>query len=350
MVKKFSSKQEQNRERIYNFYLENKVKGKHDTFLHFQAEGIAKSTIYDIIKRAQEGTPVKRIVGSGRIAKKMNKKNIKILVKMIDHNDKVSQRQAARRFECVHSHISKTLKTHTQIRYMKKKKVPKRTQEQQNNAKIKCGELNKKYKDVNWVIDDESYFTLSHSTINGNDSFYSSNISNTPSSVKYRTATKFESKILVWICFSNEGLSQPYFIESGLAINQQIYLKECIQKRLLPFLQKYHSDGNYVFWPDLASSHYANSVTKFLNEKQIQFVQKQENPANVPECRPIEDFWQILKGLVYQKNWQALSLEKLEIRIKNCIKKIDINLVKNLANSVSKRLSDVHEKGVTETQ
>ncbi|KAL4465543.1 hypothetical protein ABPG72_013992 [Tetrahymena utriculariae] len=201
-----------------------------------------------------------------------------------------------------------------------------------------------KYKDVNWVIDDESYFTLSHSTINGNDSFYSSNISNTPSSVKYRTATKFESKILVWICFSNEGLSQPYFIESGLAINQQIYLKECIQKILLPLLQKYHSDGNYVFWPDLASSHYANSVTKFLNEKQIQFVQKQENPANVPECRPIEDFWSILKGLVYQKNWQALSLEKLEIRIKNCIKKIDINLVKNLANSVSKRLSNVHEK------
>ena len=28
-----------------------------------------------------------------------------------------------------------------------------------------------------------------------------------------------------------------------------------------------------------------------MNEKKISFVKREDNPANVAECRPIEDFW-----------------------------------------------------------
>ena len=75
-----------------------------------------------------------------------------------------------------------------------------------------------------------------------------------------------------------------------------VYKNDCIIKRLIPFINKHHSDGNYVFWPDLASSHYARSVTNYLDEKNIRYVTKFDNPACVPELRPIEDFWSILKG------------------------------------------------------
>ena len=44
---------------------------------------------------------------------------------------------------------------------------------------------------------------------------------------------------------------------SGMAINQEVYLNECIEKRLVPFVQEHYKNGKYVFWPDLASSHYA---------------------------------------------------------------------------------------------
>jgi hypothetical protein len=67
-----------------------------------------------------------------------------------------------------------------------------------------------------------------------------------------------------------------------MAINEEVYLNECIIKRLVPFINKYHSDGNYVFWLDLASSHYAYSVTDWLEEQKIPFVPKDMNAANLP--------------------------------------------------------------------
>ena len=76
----------------------------------------------------------------------------------------------------------------------------------------------------------------------------------------------------------------------------------------MPFITKYHSDNNYMFWPDLASSHYAKTVLNYLRAKNVNFVKKDQNPPNVPECRPIENFWGILKGKVYKNNWQAQNL------------------------------------------
>ena len=82
----------------------------------------------------------------------------------------------------------------------------------------------------------------------------------------------------------------PILCQVGLAVNQEIYLNKPIKKRLIPFIDKYHSDGAYVFWSDLTSSHYANTVIKYLNKKKVHFVEKADNPANLPECRPIVNF------------------------------------------------------------
>jgi hypothetical protein len=36
------------------------------------------------------------------------------------------------------------------------------------------------------------------------------------------------------------GMSQIYTRPSGLAVNQEIYLNECIIKRLMPFIEKHY--------------------------------------------------------------------------------------------------------------
>src|SRR5690349_10746949 len=94
---------------------------------------------------------------------------------------------------------------------------------------------------------------------------------------------KFESKLLIWLAISPRGISHLFITPSGLAIDQHIYLNECIKKRLIPFLQEYHSDDNYVFWPDLASLHYAKSVIAHLTEQNATFVEKTDNLPCVPE-------------------------------------------------------------------
>ena len=80
---------------------------------------------------------------------------------------------------------------------------------------------------------------------------------------------------------------------------------DIIKRGLVPFIEKHNSDGKYKFWPDLASSHYAKIVVDYFRAKRISFVQKIENPANVPEARPIEDFWSILKDNVYENGWMS---------------------------------------------
>jgi hypothetical protein len=125
-------------------------------------------------------------------------------------------------------------------------------------------------------------------------------------------------------------------------------LEECIKKRLVPFIEAHHSDGQYLFWPDLASAHYANSVTDYFDEENIHFVAKSDNPPNVPECRPVEDFWSILKGMVYANNWQAKDLTQLRARIKQSLKNVDLELVKAIFKSSRRRVGKVRTQGVIE--
>lgn len=350
MTKQITSEQEARRKRVYDFYNGNRSKGKFFTFQHFKAENIPKSTIYDIIARAENDYGPKRVNGSGRIAEIMTKKRLRDLKRMLDHNSGVSQRQAARKIGCAQSFISQTLKRKILTKYWKKKKIPARTDAQKSNAKTRCGRLYLKFLKSPCVIDDESYFTLSNSNVNSNVGFYSSNVKDTPASVKYWTKTKFEQKLLVYLAFSEQGISKPYFVPSGLAVNQKVYKEECIQKILIPFLKKHHPDNNYLFWPDLASSHYAKTVVQYFIDEKLNFVAKEDSPANVPECRPIEDFWSILKGLVYKGNWKAENLDQLKKRIQYYLKKVDIELIQRLARSVTGRLDNVRRNGVIENQ
>lgn len=335
------------RERIFQFYLENCTLGNKATVEHFLAEGVPRSTIYDIIQRARDNIPPERQSGQGRKAEKMPKARVKRLQAHFDHRDGRSTRQAAEVFDISQTYVRKLLGTRG-IKCRKKKTTPDRTEIQARAAKTKCRNLYEKYRNREWILDDESYFTLSHSTMAGNDIYYSSDVGLTPANVKLRKKSKYEKKILVWVAISKKGMSAVFTQPSGLAINQNIYREQCLQRRLIPFIQKYHPQDETLFWPDLASSHYAKTVVDFMNNENITFVEKRENPANLPECRPIELFWAILKRKVYAKGWKAKTLPQLKTRILNCIKKISTNTLEELFSGMLRKIRDVGRNGVVE--
>ena len=102
---------------------------------------------------------------------------------------------------------------------------------------------------------------------------------------------------MLWIAISENGLSEPYFRSSKLAVEQTIYQNECIKKRLLPFINKYHGGGKYILWSDKASSHYAKLTISLLKHHEVKFVEKYRNLTNVPQCRPIENFLEFSKQM-----------------------------------------------------
>ena len=53
------------RKRVYQFFEESKPKGKSFTVKHFEAEGYKRSSLYQIIKRSEDGISAERKVGFG---------------------------------------------------------------------------------------------------------------------------------------------------------------------------------------------------------------------------------------------------------------------------------------------
>ena len=130
-------------------------------------------------------------------------------------------------------------------------------------------------------------------------------------------------------------------MESGNAVDQFDYQDNCLAPRLLPFIKEKHSDGNYIFWADQAGCHYDEHSLDFLCENSIHHVDKLDNSANLPEVRPIEDFWLILKAKVYKNNWEAKTLYELEVRIKKCLKEVDQVTILKTIGCVKKRLNNI---------
>ena len=130
------------------------------------------------------GKPLARVKGQGRRPKINTSENRPLLKRMFDHKRKSSLRKAAKKLNCSHKTIWNILKNMKKpILCYKRKRRPNRTPIQRLVARPKCRKLLEKYRRHNFILDDESYFTLSNSTLTGNDSYYSSDRKITPDTV-----------------------------------------------------------------------------------------------------------------------------------------------------------------------
>ena len=288
--------------------LVNLTTAEYNTYQQFK-NVIAKSTLYDVLRRYDQRGTINRKPGGGRKAKIMTPINIRRLAALFNNNDKVSLRDAARKFKCHYTYIANTLKKYTKIRHRKKEKSPSYNDEQIRMVKRQCRYLLNKYQEKVFIIDDESYFPLSKCDMPGNDKFYTDDIDATPPDVRYKKKKKFEQKVMIYLAISERGHSAIYIKRSKLAIDANTYSNVCLKRFLFPFVKKYHLDGNYVVWPDKASSHYAKKSIQMFNDNSVPFVMKSVNPTNLPQCRPIEDFFGQLSAEVYKHDWRADNID-----------------------------------------
>ena len=70
---------------------------------------------------------------------------------------------------------------------------------------------------------------------------------------------------MVLIAISGYVMSEPFFWNSGYAIDKFVYRDECLEYYLLPIIEKYHKEGKLVFWSVLACTHYSFLVQDWFN-------------------------------------------------------------------------------------
>ena len=131
------------------------------------------------------------------------------------------------------------------ISCLKREKTPKYTEEQAEKAKNLCKKLdNLLYRSKCCVVlDDEKYFTFDGSNMEGNNNFYTNDKSNCPDSVRFVGKEKFPPKVMVWADICKCGVSKQIIRRSKPgAVNSDIYIKECLEKRMLPFIHEHLQD------------------------------------------------------------------------------------------------------------
>lgn len=334
---------------IENFRVQNPNKKKSEVVNHFLQEGFARQTIYDHINRLDN--PQRKKKGRGRerpptfTAAKQKK-----LKRLAKNRVGVSCRKLAPVLSTSKSTISYHLKKMS-LSFRKRQKTPKYSDDQARRAKKLSRKLVKYLYQTKklLILDDEKYFGLSCDEVPGNCGFYTDNIDECPDEVRFKPKEKYPVKVLVWVAFSERGVSEPLIRpHKSVAINQYIYLDQCLQQRLLPFIQQYHQDGNYLFWPDLASAHYATLCVNWMTQN-IEFVGKDMNPPNVPQARSIENFWGDLVQKVYNNGWQAKTQHQLMLRIKKCLKEVTVPELHAHMAGMKNKLRKIAELGVLAT-
>ena len=79
-------------------------------------------------------------------------------------------------------------------------------------------------------------------------------------------------------------------------------------------------------------------TTDFLDQEKANYVEKEDNPTEVSQCRPVEDFFGFLAIRVYHRNWVKTEVAALILRIRKCFSEIPQETVQATMLSVGRKL------------
>ena len=303
-----------------------------------------------LLKRIRDGFQDKTRHGGGRKTKELTTKVKEKLKKMFDGKIGVSINHAARKLKVGWHTIKKWLEV-LKIKRRIRRIVPKSSEKQKKKQQVILHKIaRKEFKasndDIDIIMDDETYVTMNGHPFGNNKYYYDSGTKTVDENTKFIEHEKYPKKLLLWLAISKKGRSQLYIRhQKEGAINGQVYRDECIRKRLLPFIKKHYANNNYIFWPDLASSHYSKSVMELLQEKEIKILPKERNPPNVPQLRPIETFWSQLKKQIFKEGFSPKTLSELEDRVKKCLRTFDKFHFERLMSRVGQKVRAAAECG-----
>ena len=287
-------------------------KNSKKTWLHFKKEGCARSTIKRYIKMYGESDNINFKAPPGRQPVIATSKMLKKVENFFVQHPTITVPTASKKLKIDKKYLQHIKRNKLGIKSYTKKSSANLTVDQEMSVKERLPKLYNKILRKIVVIDDESYVLQNPEETPGRQYFHAKDPSKVKTKDKIKCSSKFPKKFVVWQAMDQFGnVSEPYVHEG--CMDSETYLKECIMKRLIPFIKNYHCIENVVFWPDLSTIHYAKKVKTEI-EKNMSLVQKIKNPPNIPHLRPIENFWALCKNL-YTKLSKSPNTDRKSTRL-----------------------------------
>lgn len=314
------------------------------TWLHFKKEGCARTTIKRYIKKYGESENVTFKKKPGRNPTVATPRKLKSIENFFEKNPTTSVSTAAKKMKMNKNYLQNIKLHKLGIKSYTRKSAAKHTAAQEKTATERLPKLHNKLLRKIVVLDDESYVRQDPLETPGRQFYHAKDPSKAKTEHKVKCASKFPTKFLVWQALDQFGnVSEPYVHEG--CMNSETYLKECVLARLIPFIKKYHKIENVIFWPDLATIHYANIVKSEI-EKNLSLVLTDENPPNVPHLRPIERFWAICKQKYSKLKETPDTLRKFRFQWKKISSEVALSSGKALMKDVKRKIKYEMDNGL----
>lgn len=305
---------------------------------HFIARelNLPRSTVDTVLKRYFETKSTSRrarkFVPLGPRNSSMNNR----VVGEILRNRQLSVRDVAKKCGTNEAMVQR-VKKRNGLKTFKKQKVAKTSEKQRSVIKTRARKLYDYLgkNNVHLILDDETYVKADFATLPGPQYYTKFAGESLPRSQTSVSIEKFGTKYLVWQAICECGRRSSAFVTNG-TINKNVYINDCLKKRLVPFIRS-HAEST-LFWPDLATCHYAKDTVAFMENNGIQFVPKIMNPPNVPQCRPIERYWAIIKANLRKSEQKCENIADFRRKWNSATKRISSDVVGNLMKGVRVKL------------
>lgn len=310
---KMSSKQEKQRDLIVCKWMED----RNATYASVaKSLKLPKTTVNRVIKSFMERRTIERKTGSGKKSGPKDAKLAKTIIGHMKRNPNRSLQFWATKFGVSKSYVFK-IKKNSGLKSFLIQKAPGRDEKDEKKARKRARKLYDSYLRKNkncLIVDDETYVHADFRQIPGRSFYISYKRFGVKKVFRQKLLSKFPKKYLIWQAICTCGKRSVPFVTTG-TINGDIYRQECLKKRLLPFLRAHKGKGNAspLFWPDLATCHYARDTLNWYNDKNIRLVPREANPPNCPELRPIERYWAIIKGHLRKNKKIAKNVRHFKI-------------------------------------
>lgn len=139
--------------------------------------------------------------------------------------------------------------------------------------------------------------------------------------------------LMIWGCFQGEKLGILRKVNGIMKSDQYI---DILRDSYLPSLEIFGCEpGDTIFMQDNDPKHKAKVTMKWLQEQNIKCL---DWPPQSPDLNPIENLWNILKKKIIMRTPVPQNLEELWAVTNEEWSKIDKSILRNLINSIPKRL------------
>lgn len=322
------------RENVLRTYLEN----PDSTFAAVgKMVNVSRATVRNIVNRYFNEYRIQDKARSGRPTGPSSKSLEKKIVTAYKKNCSLSVRDVAKKLKTSTSMVQRA-KVRQNLKSYKKVKAPKQSIKQFNSSVTRSRKLYKLLCDLNGacvLMDDETYVKKDFSTLPGDQFFTTESRANISDQNKYIFMEKFGEKYLIWQAICSCGKRTGSFITKG-TINADIYVQKCIKGFILPFIRQH--EGDVLFWPDLATAHYARATQECLASNNVQCVAKDMNPPNCPQLRPIERYWALVKAELRKNCSPATSEADFKNKWKKHANKVTETTVQNLMAGLKRKI------------